>query len=627
MTAVETLLWGPYAEALGWTLLHFVWQGLLVGLGAFAARRALSRRSSELRYTAGCAALAVLVLLPVLTLWRLAGAVAVPAPAAAAAAAILEARTLAVPALPVATRAEAPEALPAPAWKLLLAERVRPILPWLVAAWLAGVALLSVRLAGGWSVARSLRTRDVWPVGAEWDERLRALCAELRVSRPVTLLESAWVQVPTVAGWLRPAILLPASALSGLSVGQLEAILAHELGHIRRHDYLVNLLQAMLETVLFYHPAVWWISGWVREERELCCDDLAVGVCGDPLGYAHALADLESLREEAAPQLVMAADGGVLLHRIRRLLGAQALDEHRSSWAVAGALLLGALGAALLLLALRSEALAERPDEAAQAAEAGHVESAERHAGARSTERDGVWCRIEKEGRVLRFGPSSAVQLVGIGPLRLYASDERLIELPDGMRLSVEGRPVEGETDLHAGQALLAEAVDGLRFWTFSALAASGPEESTPNLMGGMSLEPDQPTVLDIRFLGKGATFAMQPARASVVMGVIIGAALIREGKPPAMAIGAVAADAPAARAGLREGDLVVAVEGLALDPPWRLGAALVRRTPGDTLRLGIERDGVPFEATLVLDARELHSERLALLERNANAAKAAPQP
>src|SRR6185369_12620027 len=131
-------------------------------------------------------------------------------------------------------------------------------------------------------------------------------------------------------GWMRPAILLPASTLSGLSVAQIEAILAHELAHIRRHDYIVNLLQCVIETLLFYHPAVWWVSRRVRDERELCCDDMAVQAVGDRVGYARALCELERLRA-ATPQLAMAANGGSLLTRIARLLGAPSRNDRTAA--------------------------------------------------------------------------------------------------------------------------------------------------------------------------------------------------------------------------------------------------------------------------------------------------------
>jgi len=106
----------------------------------------------------------------------------------------------------------------------------------------------------------------------------------------VRLLISALVQVPTVIGWLRPVVLVPVGALSGLPAEYLEALLLHELAHVRRHDYLVNILQSVAEALLFYHPAVWWVSGHIRAERELCCDDVAVAVSGDALTYARALA-------------------------------------------------------------------------------------------------------------------------------------------------------------------------------------------------------------------------------------------------------------------------------------------------------------------------------------------------
>jgi uncharacterized protein (TIGR03435 family) len=136
----------------------------------------------------------------------------------------------------------------------------------------------------------------------------------------VRLLASALVDAPTVAGWLRPVVLAPVGVLTGLPAGQLEALLLHELAHIRRQDYLVNILQSVAEALLFYHPAVWWVSGHIRTERELCCDDVVVAVFGDPLTYARALAQLESWRP-AHLSAAVAANGGSLADRIARLLG------------------------------------------------------------------------------------------------------------------------------------------------------------------------------------------------------------------------------------------------------------------------------------------------------------------
>jgi uncharacterized protein (TIGR03435 family) len=154
----------------------------------------------------------------------------------------------------------------------------------------------------------------------EWQQMLRELGARIGLSRPVRLLVSALVQVPTVVGWLRPVVLVPVGALGGLPGEHVEALLLHELAHIRRHDYLVNILQSVAEALLFYHPVVWWVSGHIRAERELCCDDVAVSVSGDALTYARALAQLEAYRP-AHLTAAVAANGGSLAGRIARLLG------------------------------------------------------------------------------------------------------------------------------------------------------------------------------------------------------------------------------------------------------------------------------------------------------------------
>ncbi len=125
--------------------------------------------------------------------------------------------------------------------------------------------------------------------------------------------------MPLVIGFLRPVILMPVGLLAGLPAAQVEALLLHELAHIRRYDYLVNLLQIFVEGLIFYHPAVWWMAGVIRAERENCCDDLVVATQGDAYQYASALAALEHNRGDAR-QPALAANGGSLVKRIRRLL-------------------------------------------------------------------------------------------------------------------------------------------------------------------------------------------------------------------------------------------------------------------------------------------------------------------
>ncbi len=277
----------PAALALGGALVHFVWQGALVALLYGAASFVLRGRSARARYQAACAALALLALAPPATcvfLYTADGAAVAPGFAAAA-------------------EADAESWLPAA-----------------VAAWLAGVLVLTVRFAGGWARARRLARVQVRPLPAGLEEPFGALARRLGVRAGVRFLESTLARTPLVIGWLRPAVLVPAAAVAGLSRAELEAVIAHELAHVRRRDYLVNLAQSVVEVVLFYHPAVWWISRRIRVERELCCDDLAVEACGEPLTYARALAGLESLRSGFATPALAATDGP-LLQRIRRVVG------------------------------------------------------------------------------------------------------------------------------------------------------------------------------------------------------------------------------------------------------------------------------------------------------------------
>ena len=332
---LESWLLHPAVQAVGRALLHFVWQGGALAALFLAADRLTRRSQARLRYAMACLTMLAMPGIFVTTaLWSY----RVPESASTAPS------TGAAGAAGVASPREAPGAVRADDRTYWPLRREPSALPgWAVCIWLAGVAVLSIATMGGWIRVRRLTRRGLQSADPAWTATLADLMRRLEISRPVRLCTSALAEVPSVAGWARPYILLPVSALSGLSEPQLRAILAHELAHIRRHDYLVNLLQNAVETLLFYHPAVWWISRRVRQERENCCDDLAVAVCGDAIEYAGALAQLEELRGGmAAPAL--AATGGDLLSRIRRLTGEPAADGIPGSLgaAVAGALVLGA---------------------------------------------------------------------------------------------------------------------------------------------------------------------------------------------------------------------------------------------------------------------------------------------
>jgi uncharacterized protein (TIGR03435 family) len=209
----------------------------------------------------------------------------------------------------------------------------------LVTLWLVGVMVLLTRLTAGCWRVRRLHLVARLEAPSRWQALAEDLAARLGLRRRFLIVDSARVSTPTVIGWLRPVVLLPIAALAGLTPRQVEAILAHELAHIRRHDFVINLLQTLAETALFYHPAVWWISSRIRTEREHCCDDVAVSVCGDAREYAAALTELASWSMAHHP-LAMAATRGPLLNRVRRLLRLEESNRRFSRTTVAVAVVL-----------------------------------------------------------------------------------------------------------------------------------------------------------------------------------------------------------------------------------------------------------------------------------------------
>jgi GWxTD domain-containing protein len=297
----------PLTYGLGWALAHFVWQAALIAL-LLAAALPLLRGPRE-RYAAACSAMAAMVTAFAATwVWSVPQAAALP---------VREELFTALD----ASNAQA-------AGLIVQPNTFESALPWVVTLWAAGALLVGLYHLGGWFAVQRLRRVGVSAAPPEWRRRLQRLACRMAVSRPVELLESSLTEGPMVIGVLRPAILFPAGLLSGLPVSQLEAILLHELAHLRRLDYLVNLVQTVLESLLFYHPGVWWVSKLMRVERESCCDQSVVEVQGDAGEYAAALLTLEE-RRCFGPEPAPAATGGMLINRIRRLLGQP--EEPRSA--------------------------------------------------------------------------------------------------------------------------------------------------------------------------------------------------------------------------------------------------------------------------------------------------------
>ena len=303
MKLVNFVTGTPAAAALGWTLFHSLWEGLIIA--AVFAALLVSARSPRVRYVAGCAALLALLASFAVTLIHF----------------LPESNSGARSLVKVIF-------LPSGALGEVKSNNSRlsdlaALVPWLAPLWLVGVSLFYLRYSAGWLSLYRLRRRGVCKTPDTWQRRIRGLTAELKVSRPVLLLESLLADTPVVLGHFRPVVLVPLGFLAGLPPDHVEAILLHELAHIRRSDYLINVCQRLIEGLLFYHPAVWWISSVIRAERENCCDDVVVALRGNAHGYAMALAALEQNRfEQQWPesQPAVAATGGNLMKRVKRLL-------------------------------------------------------------------------------------------------------------------------------------------------------------------------------------------------------------------------------------------------------------------------------------------------------------------
>ena len=318
------------SDALSLALVHSLWQDGLVGLLLWSALVALRHRSANARYVVCCAALALMTAAPILTMMALPEpqdlpvSFSRPAPATATPLPVDNAAAMDV--------ASSTSGVQSSGW-------LSALTPWMLPIWLAGVVVCSLRLVLASVHTVTLKRQSVAENGP-LASMVARLAKRIGVGRAVSVRVSTVMASPATLGFLRPVILLPPAAALGVTPQQLEALLAHELAHVRRHDYLVNVLQMVTETLFFYHPVVWWTSRRIRIERELCCDDIAVKACGDPVSYAQALTVVARLLV-TQPGIAVGAAGGPLLVRVQRLLGvASTVRPVSPLWVAATALVM-----------------------------------------------------------------------------------------------------------------------------------------------------------------------------------------------------------------------------------------------------------------------------------------------
>ena len=326
--SLHEILHSELTYRIGWTLIHSLWQGALIAAALAMATVCLREKSPQSRYLAACLAMACQLLFLVGTFLRLSGS---PVPVSTTDPSSKPAFSAQVASVSQVKPVQIDSAIaaPSPTWtqseKNLWQRFSKPLdtsIPWIGCMWCCGFLALSFWNLGGLIAIHRLKTLTTRSVDRVLDGTLARLLTRMQVGRRVRLLQSAIVESPLVVGVVKPIIIFPTGLLTQLSPEQIEAVLIHELAHICRHDYLVNLVQVAIDTLLFYHPATWWISSRIRSERENCCDDMVIKITRERTIYVTALAVIAESRMTLAP----AASGAPLLPRIRRLLG---VSDHR----------------------------------------------------------------------------------------------------------------------------------------------------------------------------------------------------------------------------------------------------------------------------------------------------------
>ncbi len=345
MSFINYILPDGIINALGWTILHSVWQGIVIVCLLFLLLFFFRYHQSKLRYNLSVFSLVLILALCILTFvsnYRDIGQAGfITAPSAINS---LNGNDISAQQIDFSN------------YKFLSGEVINSIagsipgkFPYMITIWLLGVMIITIRLTGGFFRTQRLRNSCLYEIPADFQLKFRRLIDRMQVRKLVCICESTLISVPMVIGYFKPLILLPFSAVTHIPCEQLEAIIAHELAHIRRNDYLVNIFQSVMEALLFYNPAVWIIGYQIRKEREHCCDDMAVSFSCDRITYAKALASIHEIPvKHSFPLLALGLKRYPLLSRVFRILKQSKMKTNLRGKILAGLLLIAAIFIILL---------------------------------------------------------------------------------------------------------------------------------------------------------------------------------------------------------------------------------------------------------------------------------------
>lgn len=297
-------------EALGWTLLHSLWQGLIIAALLAITIRITKNKSPKLSYQICCLSLLSLVVWMTSTFinhfhW--------PA----------DYNTVLVTPNPTATGDDFSFFVSSLSWQqnidIFFQSFIQSYADELVMLWLLGVSVFGLRWMGAIYFTYTLKRKNISFAPAAWQQMVQQYSRKLGIKKAVSIVKSTKVDVPMVIGHLKPVILMPASIATGFTNAQIESIIVHELAHIKNNDFIIGLILSAMEVVLFYHPLYWWVSGIISEEREKHCDDIAVAQCGNPLLYARTLFNIAEQKQQKSLALSLQGKKNQLFDRIKRI--------------------------------------------------------------------------------------------------------------------------------------------------------------------------------------------------------------------------------------------------------------------------------------------------------------------
>jgi bla regulator protein blaR1 len=342
-----------YLYALGWMIIHALWQIAGIGLLLWLALRFFNQKSAAFKYRLGISALVMISLLSMGTF-----ILQLQSPQIAGMPSLTETELNYLVANPGLFGTESKLIEPTPDW-VIISKRIEKWIPTLVNIWFIGALLFLVRMASGLADLRQLHHKKHGAVGPKWVEFIKLQQEKIKISRPVQLLSSIHIDMPMTYGILKPVILVPSALLLHLNPAQLEAIITHELAHIKRHDYLINLLQSMLEVVFFFHPVFWWINKEIKEQRENACDELAIHLGISPKDLAFGLASVLNQAQHHVPEMALTAAkrNTPTLDRIKRIMGVKTSPTQPTTLTTLTMIITLLLGATLIVGAYDQKSL------------------------------------------------------------------------------------------------------------------------------------------------------------------------------------------------------------------------------------------------------------------------------